>query len=103
MKNIKQSNGLWINKDGKKVCYNPWTHFEVNNPNGDVTMCCVNPIVLGNVNEQYGTFDVLYNAQEDIYGFQFQVTGVNIAGGEGGAGGVGGAGGEGGDFIFIRQ
>lgn len=35
----------------KFVCDHPWTHFEVNNPNGDVTMCCDNGTVLGNVNE----------------------------------------------------
>jgi len=35
----------------KFVCENPWVHFEVNNPNGDVTMCCDNSTVLGNVNE----------------------------------------------------
>jgi len=33
-------------------CNYPWTHFEVNNPNGDVTMCCDSHIVLGNVNKQ---------------------------------------------------
>lgn len=36
----------------KIICNYPWTHFEVNNPNGDVTMCCDSPIVLGNVNRQ---------------------------------------------------
>ena len=36
----------------KFVCKHPWAHFEVNNPNGDVTMCCNNNTVLGNVNEQ---------------------------------------------------
>jgi MoaA/NifB/PqqE/SkfB family radical SAM enzyme len=35
----------------KFVCTNPWVHFEVNNPNGEVTMCCDNNTVLGNVNE----------------------------------------------------
>ena len=35
----------------KFVCKHPWSHFEVNNPNGDVTMCCNNDTVLGNVNE----------------------------------------------------
>ena len=35
----------------KFVCRHPWSHFEVNNPNGDVTMCCNNGTVLGNVNE----------------------------------------------------
>lgn len=34
------------------VCDYPWTHFEVNNPNGDVMMCTDSPIVLGNVNNQ---------------------------------------------------
>ena len=36
----------------KFVCKHPWTHFEVNNPNGSVMMCCNNSMVLGNVNEQ---------------------------------------------------
>ena len=35
----------------KFICNHPWTHFEVNNPNGDVTMCCDNNTVLGNVND----------------------------------------------------
>jgi MoaA/NifB/PqqE/SkfB family radical SAM enzyme len=35
----------------KFVCKHPWSHFEVNNPNGDVTMCCNNNTVLGNVNK----------------------------------------------------
>lgn len=35
----------------KFVCDHPWTHFEVNNANGDVTMCCDNGTVLGNVNK----------------------------------------------------
>jgi len=35
----------------KFVCKHPWSHFEVNNPNGDVTMCCNNNTVLGNVNQ----------------------------------------------------
>jgi MoaA/NifB/PqqE/SkfB family radical SAM enzyme len=46
------SNGLWLNRDGRKICYNPWTHFEVNNPNGNVTMCVDNGTILGNINEQ---------------------------------------------------
>ena len=36
----------------KFVCKHPWAHLEVNNPNGNVTMCCNNNTVLGNVNEQ---------------------------------------------------
>ena len=35
----------------KFVCKHPWSHFEINNPNGDVTMCCNNNTVLGNVND----------------------------------------------------
>jgi len=35
----------------KFICKHPWAHFEVNNPNGDVTMCCNNDTVLGNVND----------------------------------------------------
>ena len=35
----------------KFVCDHPWTHFEVNNPNGVVTMCCDNSTPLGNVND----------------------------------------------------
>lgn len=46
------NNGLWLNKNGKKICYNPWAHFEVNNPDGSVTMCCDVDTVLGNINEQ---------------------------------------------------
>ena len=52
MNRTENTNRLWLNKDGKKICYNPWTHFEVNNPNGDVTMCCDVSIVLDNVNKQ---------------------------------------------------
>ena len=48
----------------KFVCKHPWSHFEVNNPNGDVTMCCNNNTVLGNVNE--GTIDEIWNGE----GFQ---------------------------------
>ena len=36
----------------KFICKHPWSHFEINNPNGEVTMCCNNGTVLGNVNEQ---------------------------------------------------
>lgn len=43
----------------KFVCDHPWTHFEVNNPNGDVTMCCDNNTVLGNVND--GTVAEIWN------------------------------------------
>lgn len=57
-------NGIWLNKDGKKICYNPWTHFEVNNPNGDVTMCCDVGTIMGNVN---------HNSIEEIWnGVPFQ-------------------------------
>ena len=35
----------------KFICKHPWSHFEINNPNGDVTMCCNNNTVLGNVNQ----------------------------------------------------
>ncbi|MFD2234508.1 radical SAM protein [Phaeospirillum tilakii] len=35
----------------KFVCDYPWTHFEVNNPDGTVSMCCDNPTPLGNVNQ----------------------------------------------------
>ena len=45
----------------KFVCDRPWTHFEVNNPNGDVTMCCDNNTVLGNVNE--GSVEEIWNGQ----------------------------------------
>ena len=41
------------------VCNYPWTHFEVNNPNGDVTMCCDNSSVLGNINEH--TVEEIWN------------------------------------------
>lgn len=33
------------------LCDCPFTHFEVNNPNGDVTVCSNHSMVLGNVNE----------------------------------------------------
>jgi len=46
------------------VCKHPWAHFEVNNPNGDVTMCCNNNTVLGNVND--GTVAEIWNGE----GFQ---------------------------------
>jgi MoaA/NifB/PqqE/SkfB family radical SAM enzyme len=59
---ISNSNGLWLNRSGKKICYNPWTHFEVNNPNGDVTMCCDVPTVLGNVNEQ--SIEEIWNGEK---------------------------------------
>jgi len=49
---MSNSNGLWLDKDGKKICYCPWTHFEVSNPNGDVTMCPDNPTILGNINKE---------------------------------------------------
>ncbi|MBF0517123.1 MAG: radical SAM protein [Nitrospirae bacterium] len=45
----------------KVVCDYPWTHFEVNNPNGDVTMCCDSHEVLGNVNNQ--TIAEIWNGQ----------------------------------------
>jgi sulfatase maturation enzyme AslB (radical SAM superfamily) len=48
----------------KFVCDHPWTHFEVNNPNGDVTMCCDNQTALGNVN--HGTVAEIWNGE----GFQ---------------------------------
>ncbi|MGV8124334.1 MAG: radical SAM protein [Candidatus Xenobiia bacterium LiM19] len=35
----------------KVICKYPWTHFEVNNPNGNVTMCCDSIQILGNVNQ----------------------------------------------------
>ncbi len=54
--------GLWLNKNGRKICYNPWTHFEVNNPNGDVTMCNDNNTVLGNVNHQ--TIEEIWNGEK---------------------------------------
>jgi len=59
---ISNSNGLWLNRSGKKICYNPWTHFEVNNPNGDVTMCCDVSTVLGNVNEQ--SIEEIWNGEK---------------------------------------
>ncbi len=43
----------------KFICHHPWTHFEVNNPNGNVTMCCDNSTVLGNVNR--GTIEEIWN------------------------------------------
>ena len=46
----------------KFICNHPWTHFEVNNPNGDVTMCCDNNTVLGNVNDQ--TTEEIWNGDD---------------------------------------
>ena len=46
----------------KFVCKHPWSHFEVNNPNGNVTMCCNNDTVLGNVNEE--TVENIWNGIE---------------------------------------
>lgn len=46
----------------KFICDHPWTHFEVNNPNGDVTMCCDNNTVLGNVN--HGTIEEIWNNEQ---------------------------------------
>ena len=46
----------------KFVCKHPWSHFEVNNPNGDVTMCCNNDTVLGNVNE--GSLSEIWNGPD---------------------------------------
>ncbi len=43
----------------KFICKHPWAHFEVNNPNGDVTMCCNNNTVLGNVNDN--TLEEIWN------------------------------------------
>lgn len=43
----------------KFICDHPWTHFEVNNPNGEVTMCCDNSTVLGNINQ--GTIEEIWN------------------------------------------
>lgn len=45
----------------KFICDHPWTHFEVNNPNGDVTMCCDNATVLGNVHQ--GTVEEIWNGE----------------------------------------
>ena len=45
----------------KFICKHPWAHFEVNNPNGNVTMCCNNDTVLGNVNEQ--PIDEIWNGE----------------------------------------
>jgi len=59
---IHDTNGLWLNKEGRRICYNPWTHFEVNNTNGDVTMCCDVGTVLGNVNKQ--SIKSIWNSEE---------------------------------------
>lgn len=45
----------------KFVCKHPWSHLEINNPNGDVTMCCNNGWVLGNVNKN--TVDEIWNGE----------------------------------------
>ncbi len=46
----------------KFICKHPWAHFEVNNPNGDVTMCCNNDTVLGNVND--ASIGAIWNGQK---------------------------------------
>lgn len=46
----------------KFVCDHPWTHFEVNNPNGVVTMCCDNNTPLGNVND--ASIEEIWNGKE---------------------------------------
>lgn len=46
----------------KFVCKHPWSHFEVNNPNGDVTMCCNNNTVLGNVNKE--SIEAIWNGEK---------------------------------------
>lgn len=45
----------------KFICKHPWAHFEINNPNGDVTMCCNNNTVLGNVNDS--SIDEIWNGK----------------------------------------
>ena len=48
----------------KFICKHPWSHFEINNPNGDVTMCCNNNTVLGNVNED--TVSSIWNGNKFV-------------------------------------
>ncbi len=50
----------------KFVCDHPWTHFEVNNPNGTVTMCCDNNTALGNVGKDSITEIWNGDAYQDI-------------------------------------
>lgn len=51
-----------INLRRNYICDYPFTHFEVNNPNGDVTFCCNHQLVLGNVNRQ--TMAEIWNGEE---------------------------------------
>lgn len=52
-KKTLDTNGLWLNLEGKRICYRPWTNFEVNDPNGDVSICPDRSTgVLGNINNQ---------------------------------------------------
>lgn len=48
-------------KMSKFVCEHPWTHFEVNSPDGKVTMCCDNNTLLGNVNDN--TLTEIWNGE----------------------------------------
>ncbi len=50
------------NIKNKILCDYPFTHFEINNPNGDVTFCCNHNMVLGNVNNN--TIEEIWNSEK---------------------------------------
>jgi len=47
---------------GILLCNYPFTHFEINNPNGDVTFCCNHHLVLGNINNQ--SIEEIWNSEK---------------------------------------
>jgi len=44
------------------LCNYPFTHFEINNPDGAVTFCCNHHLVLGNINHQ--TIEEIWNGEK---------------------------------------
>ena len=46
----------------KLICDYPFTHFEINNPDGDVTFCCNHNMVMGNINDN--TIEEIWNSDK---------------------------------------